>query len=205
MPPPSLSCRAPYPFVLILHSVLVCYTSLCVFGREATTKKDTRICSTSAASTVLWILLLACAHLPLWADGPQTGTIDGRVLDAQGQGLPGATVTLAGPQGKKTAITGPEGKYRFSLLLDGSFSLSAELEGLGKAEASTVLDAGQRRSVDLSLRAWGPRRRSRLSPRPRWSTSTRRRRRRPSMPRSWRRSRSPHAIPGTTSSCCLAR
>ena len=100
-----------------------------------------------------WILLLACAHLPLWADGPQTGTIDGRVLDAQGQGLPGATVTLAGPQGKKTAITGPEGKYRFSLLLDGSFSLSAELEGLGKAEASTVLDAGQRRSVDLSLRA----------------------------------------------------
>ena len=45
--------------------------------------------TTTTLKSCIWILAIAaCAHLPLWADGPQTGTIDGRVLDAQGQGLP---------------------------------------------------------------------------------------------------------------------
>ncbi len=100
----------------------------------------------------IWILAVSlCAPLPLWADGPQTGTIDGRVLDAEGEGLPGATVTLEGPQRTTTAISDAEGRYRFALLQAGEFTVSAVLEGLGTAELATTLNPGERRGVDLTL------------------------------------------------------
>ncbi len=109
--------------------------------------------TTTLKALVSILIMLAFAQLPLWADGPQTGVIEGRVLDAQGGALPGATVTLAGPQGEKTAITDDAGKYRFSLLLDGGYTVTAELEGLGKAEASTSLNVGDRRGINLTLAA----------------------------------------------------
>ena len=56
-----------------------------------------------AKTTFLVFSLLA---LPVWADGPQTGTIDGHVRDAQGAGLPGVTVTLKGPQNEQSTTTG---------------------------------------------------------------------------------------------------
>ena len=60
---------------------------------------------------LLVITLVLCAPMSLWADGPQTGTIEGRALDAQSGALPGVTVTLTGPQGTKTAITDADGQY----------------------------------------------------------------------------------------------
>ncbi len=101
-------------------------------------------------SLVLIASLCLCA-LPLSADGPQTGTIDGRVLDAQGGGLPGATVTLKGPQRTTTVMSDAGGKYRFALLQAGDFTVTAELEGLGSAEQTVGLTPGQRRGVDLTL------------------------------------------------------
>ena len=102
----------------------------------------------------LGILALAlCAQLPLWADGPQTGTIEGRVLDAQGGALPGVTVTLSGPQGAKTKITDADGKYRFNVLPPGSYTVHGELEGLGEATISMALQAGERRDIDITVRA----------------------------------------------------
>ena len=96
------------------------------------------------------LVALICVT-PLFADGPQTGTIDGRVLDAQGGPLPGVTVTLTGPQNTRTVITDADGVYRFALLLAGRYTVNAELEGLGTAELATDLDPGQRRGVDLTL------------------------------------------------------
>lgn len=96
------------------------------------------------------LIVLVCAG-PLLADGPQTGTIDGRVLDAQGGPLPGVTVTLTGPQNTRTVITDADGVYRFALLLAGRYTVNAELEGLGTAELATDLDPGQRRGIDLTL------------------------------------------------------
>ena len=107
----------------------------------------------TTSKTWIWILAIAtCCHLPLWADGPQTGTIDGGVHDAQGEGLPGVTVTLTGPQNTRTVITDADGRYRFALLMAGDFTVTAELEGLGKDEFSTTLNPGQRRGGDLTLR-----------------------------------------------------
>ncbi len=96
------------------------------------------------------LIALICATA-LLADGPQTGTIDGRVLDAQGAALPGVTVTITGPQNTRTVITDADGVYRFALLLAGHYTVNAELEGLGTAELGTDLDPGQRRGIDLTL------------------------------------------------------
>ncbi len=71
--------------------------------------------------------------MSLWADGPQTGTIEGRALDAQGGALPGVTVTLTGPQGTKTAVTDADGNYRFAVLPPGAYEVNGALEGLGQA------------------------------------------------------------------------
>ena len=110
--------------------------------------------STTTLKTCIWILAIAaCAQLPLWADGSQTGTIDGRVLDPQGGPLPGATVTLEGPQTTLNAITDAKGHYRFSLLTPGPYTVRAELEGLGEGGLAASLQAGARRTLDVTLRS----------------------------------------------------
>ena len=108
----------------------------------------------AALKRSIWMLsVVACAALPLWADGPGTGIIEGRVLDAQGGPLPGVSVTLVGQQNTKDAISDEAGEFRFSLLLDGLFTVSAELEGLGSSnEVVVTLDPGERRAVPLTLR-----------------------------------------------------
>jgi hypothetical protein len=106
--------------------------------------------------TRVTIVLAAILVLfPCWlaADGSQTGTIDGRVLDAEGQPLPGALVRLTSALGEKTATTDPDGSFRFGLLGPADYVLSASLEGLVSTEISAPLDAGARRTIDLTLRA----------------------------------------------------
>ena len=105
----------------------------------------------------LWTLLVSVAFLlgpgVAHGDGPQTGTIDGVVSDAQGQPLPGVTVSLAGPQVTRSAVTDEEGRYRFALLQAGRYTVGATLEGMGSAELATELESGMRREVDLTLSA----------------------------------------------------
>ena len=104
--------------------------------------------------SVLCVFAIACVvQAPLLADGPQTSTIDGTITDAQGAGLPGVTVTLAGPQNTRREITNAEGDYRFALLQPGNYKVTANLEGLGSAERDVKLDPGQRQDVDLTLQA----------------------------------------------------
>ena len=105
----------------------------------------------ATVKSVLCLLAIAClVQAPLLADGPQTGTIDGTVTDAQGGGLPGVTVTLTGPQNTRTEMTDEEGKYRFALLQAGAYVVNATLEGLGTAERAVALEMGQRHDVALS-------------------------------------------------------
>jgi len=96
-------------------------------------------------------LVMLIGAAPVLADGPQTGTIDGRVLDAGGTPLPGVTVTLTGPQNTRTVMTDEEGVYRFALLLAGRYTVDAALQGLGTAELATDLEPGQRRGIELTL------------------------------------------------------
>src|SRR5262245_52735752 len=103
-----------------------------------------------APLTLMLALLLAA--LPAWADGPQTGTIEGTVTDAQGQALPGVTVNLAGPQVTRDTVTDEQGHYRFALLQAGRYTIGATLEGMGSTEGATTLESGVRVEVNLALK-----------------------------------------------------
>ena len=107
----------------------------------------------TAIRSSIWIFAIAFCALPLLADGPQTSTIDGTITDAQGDGLPGVSVTLTGPQNTRTEITDANGDYRFALLQAGHYTVTADLEGLGSAERAVVLELGKREDVDLILGA----------------------------------------------------
>ena len=61
-----------------------------------------------------------------------TGTIQGRVTDAQGAVLPGVTVTATSPAllGPQTTVTSETGNYRFPAVPPGTYTVSYELAGL---------------------------------------------------------------------------
>jgi Carboxypeptidase regulatory-like domain/TonB-dependent Receptor Plug Domain len=80
-----------------------------------------------------------------------TGTINGRVIDAQGLAVPGATVTITGPQGTKRVTTDGEGRFNTPFLTPGNYDVHAELSGFKAVEQKGVtVSLGQ--SVDLSLK-----------------------------------------------------
>lgn len=108
---------------------------------------------TTALRSSIWTFAVAICALPLLADGPQTSTIDGTITDAQGDALPGVTVTLTGPQNTRTEITDANGDYRFALLQSGNYMVTADLDGLGSVERAVVLELGKREDVDLVLGA----------------------------------------------------
>ncbi|HEB35801.1 MAG TPA: TonB-dependent receptor [Candidatus Aminicenantes bacterium] len=67
-----------------------------------------------------------------FAQGRQTGTISGTVVDSEGNFLPGCTVTLSGPRliGTKSYVTSDTGKFRFPSVAPGrDYELRVELPG----------------------------------------------------------------------------
>jgi len=67
-----------------------------------------------------------------FAQGRQTGSVHGTVVDTEGNLLPGCTVTLSGPKliGTKTYVTSDMGKFRFPSIAPGrSYELRVELPG----------------------------------------------------------------------------
>jgi hypothetical protein len=110
----------------------------------------------NTARWMTWIavvVLLSAGTAALYADGAQTGTIEGRVLDAEGSPLPGVTINLSGPQGQTSTVTDEDGAFRFGLLVAGDYTVGATLEGLGSKEVAVPLGAGLRQKVDLTLGA----------------------------------------------------
>jgi hypothetical protein len=86
-------------------------------------------------------LLLAA---PLFAQ--TTGSVRGQVVDAEGAGIPGATVSVTGDlvRGQRAMISGEEGDFLFSGLAPGVYAVNAVLEGVGSqtVEGVTVSIAG---------------------------------------------------------------
>jgi hypothetical protein len=86
-----------------------------------------------------------------WAQGT-TGSITGRVVDAQGLALPGASVTVAGPQGSRTVTADADGRFSATLLVPGSYTVTAELQDFKTAEAKNVqVLLGQTVPVNLRM------------------------------------------------------
>ena len=76
-------------------------------------------------SAALLALVLAVAGVA--AAQETTGTVSGRILDAQGLAVPGVTVTLTGPQGARTFVTDADGNFSAPFLTPGLYAVRAEL------------------------------------------------------------------------------
>jgi hypothetical protein len=78
--------------------------------------------------------LAFAAAVPAWAQGggaSSTGTIQGRIADAQGAVLPGVTVTATSPSmlGQQTTVSSETGNYRFPAIPPGVYTITYELAG----------------------------------------------------------------------------
>ena len=83
-----------------------------------------------------------------------TGTIQGRVADAQGAVLPGVTVTATSPSalGAQTTVTSETGNYRFPALPPGQYELTFELAGFNSMKRSGVsISLGFTATVNVEL------------------------------------------------------
>ena len=100
--------------------------------------------------TVLLTALAIALSVPsAWAQ-QQTGEIFGKVTDASGAVLPGATVTLTGPSLLQplTAVTSETGSFQFPRLEVGTYNVRFELTGF-----KTVIKEGLRVTVGFSANA----------------------------------------------------
>ncbi len=81
-----------------------------------------------------------------------TGTLVGTVT-SDGKPLPGVTVTVTSPvlQGSRTAVTGEAGGYHFPALPPGDYSVTFDLEGMGKIEKRAVVGLSQTARADAEM------------------------------------------------------
>ncbi len=96
-------------------------------------------------------LVLACA-CAAWAQENTTGSIAGRVVDAQGLPVPGATVTVVTPQGPRTLTTDSDGRFFAPFLTPGQYEVKVELQGFRTLDRQNVdVRLGQRVELTLPL------------------------------------------------------
>ena len=99
------------------------------------------------------LALVAVALLVVPAAYAQTtGRIEGRVVNDQGESLPGVTVQInsGALQGERVAVTDADGRFRFVGLTPGSYDLRANLEGFGIVEQQNI-KVSLDRTVTLQL------------------------------------------------------
>ena len=83
-----------------------------------------------------------------------TGTIQGRISDAQGAVLPGVTVTATSPAmlGAQTTVSSETGNYRFPAVPPGTYELTFELAGFNSLKRSGIqISLGFTANVNVEL------------------------------------------------------
>jgi hypothetical protein len=100
---------------------------------------------------LLAIVMLAVAHAA--AAQSTTGTISGRVTDAQGLAVPGATITAASSnlQGTRQTITSDNGDYILTLLPSGTYTLTFELSGFATQTRTVAVAPTQVVPLDAQM------------------------------------------------------
>ena len=83
-------------------------------------------------------MLVSLLAFGAYGQGAQSGNIFGTVVSSDGSALPGVTVTLTGGGAPQTTVTDAQGRFRFINLSPDTYSLTAELAGLGQATRGGV-------------------------------------------------------------------
>lgn len=84
-----------------------------------------------------------------------TGNVFGKVTDASGAVLPGASVTISGEAGTRSTVSGPDGTFRFLNMDYGDYKVSVALQGFGTATRSITVVTGSSSEVAVSLAVGG--------------------------------------------------
>ncbi len=91
-----------------------------------------------------------------YAQSGTTGSIEGKIIDEEGNPLPGAQVKVSSPDligGVQSKATTAEGRFRFVALPRGSYTLEASLAGFTTAKRGDIqIFVGQTITVDLVLK-----------------------------------------------------
>ena len=111
----------------------------------ATTRHVVRL---GVLTVIGWLAVAGAASAQI-----TTADIVGRVTDASGGALPGATVTVTNPAtgDTRSQVTGGTGDYTFGLLPIGRYNLVIELQGFGSFTRAVQVSAGDRLRVDAQL------------------------------------------------------
>jgi hypothetical protein len=110
-------------------------------------KTNVRLAVAAGLTALLFAVSPAAAQIT-------TGEITGRVTDAQGSAVPGATVTAENPATglQRTTISSATGDYTVSQLPPGIYTISAELQGFRRVTTSDIeVNVGTRRTLNLQL------------------------------------------------------
>jgi hypothetical protein len=103
----------------------------------------------------LVLVALLLLGLPAVAQ-PTSGTLAGRVVDAQNLAVPGATVTVTGNQGSKTVTTDAEGRFLVPFLTPGTYTVMLDLQGFKPIERKNVeVHIAQRLDLQLTMEVSG--------------------------------------------------
>ncbi len=100
-----------------------------------------------------WLLAVVLWTLPSLAAAQGTADIVGRVTDASGAILPGATVTAENLATKevRTVTTNDTGDYTITPLPIGTYRIKIELEGFGTQTTDLALATGDRARFDVKM------------------------------------------------------
>jgi hypothetical protein len=111
------------------------------------------ICRRLEALAVLVVFLL-CGKAAYGQTQAITATLNGTIIDASGQPITGARVTLASPERgiSRVGSTGNTGLYIFTLLPPGVYLLQVEVPGFKKyRQEGITLEAGQTAEQNVQL------------------------------------------------------
>ena len=107
-------------------------------------------------SAMFMALLLALAGAATASAQETSGTLSGKLTDNQGLSVPGATVTVTGPQGSRSFTTDTDGRFNAPFLTPGTYSVRAELTGFKAVDITGVsVSLGQTTDVAIKMEVGG--------------------------------------------------
>jgi outer membrane receptor protein involved in Fe transport len=113
-------------------------------------QKSGAVARSGFALAAIAILLAGSSRDAAGQDTPQTGTVNGRVMDERGTGISGAQVFLVRPP--VSAQSGAEGAYTLNRVPAGTHMLMVRMLGFGPDSASITVQAGETITQDFTLR-----------------------------------------------------